>query len=47
MIRRRVAAAVALAIAVSWLAAAPAAAYTTRDMLGRDVTLAAPPKRIV
>ena len=47
MIRRRVAAAAALAIAVSWLAAAPAAAYTTRDMLGRDVTLAAPPKRIV
>jgi len=47
MIRRRVAAAVALATAVCWLAAAPAAAYTTRDMLGRDVTLAAPPKRIV
>src|SRR5262249_3354601 len=29
------------------LAALPAAAYTTRDMLGRDVTLAAPPRRIV
>jgi len=37
----------ALTVALSFLAVAPAAAFTTRDMLGRDVTLAAPPKRIV
>jgi len=32
-----------------WLLASvfPAEAYTTRDMLGRDVTLASPPRRIV
>ena len=37
------------AISVAWvLVVAPsAAAFTTRDMLGRDVTLAAPPQRIV
>jgi len=38
------------AIGAAWLlvlTALPAAAYTTRDMLGRDVTLAAPPRRIV
>jgi iron complex transport system substrate-binding protein len=35
-------------IAVWWLVASPsAAAFPTRDMLGRDVALAAPPKRIV
>ena len=34
---------VAAAVAVAW----PAAAFTTRDMLGRDITLAAPPTRIV
>ncbi len=40
--------AVATAIAVRLLMVSPsAAAFTTRDMLGRDVTLAAPPKRIV
>ena len=40
--------AVATALAV-WLHAVslPVAAFTTRDMLGRDVTLAAPPARIV
>jgi iron complex transport system substrate-binding protein len=39
----------ATAIVVAWfLAVVPsAAAFTTRDMLGRDVTLAAPPRRIV
>src|SRR2546426_3194419 len=38
----------AMAMAVSGLVVAPsAAAFTTRDMLGRDVTLAAPPQRIV
>ena len=39
----------ATAIVVAWfLAVVPsAAAFTTRDMLGRDVTLAAPPLRIV
>jgi len=40
-------AAVASALAMSLLVAVPAAAFTTRDMLGRDVTLAAPPARIV
>jgi iron complex transport system substrate-binding protein len=40
--------AVATIIVVWFLALSPsAAAFTTRDMLGRDVTLAAPPKRIV
>ena len=39
--------AVASALAMSLLVVAPAAAFTTRDMLGRDVTLAAPPARIV
>src|SRR3989475_531456 len=40
--------AVATALAL-WLLAVslPVAAFTTRDMLGRDVTLAAPPARIV
>jgi iron complex transport system substrate-binding protein len=39
----------ATAIVVAWLLAvvSSAAAFTTRDMLGRDVTLAAPPRRIV
>jgi iron complex transport system substrate-binding protein len=40
-------AAVASALALSLLVVAPGAAFTTRDMLGRDVTLAAPPARIV
>jgi iron complex transport system substrate-binding protein len=44
--RRRVAV-VAAIVAVTFLTVASAAAFTTRDMLGRDVTLAAPPKRIV
>lgn len=39
----RVLAAVALAL----LLAGEAAAFTTRDLLGREVTLAAPPRRIV
>ena len=40
--------AVATALAVWRLAVcSPVAAFTTRDMLGRDVTLAAPPARIV
>ena len=35
-------------VVASFLAVVPsAAAFTTRDMLGRDVTLAAPPRRIV
>jgi iron complex transport system substrate-binding protein len=39
---------VAIATVLSLLVAAPpVAAFTTRDMLGRDVTLAAPPQRIV
>ena len=40
---------VATALAVGFLLAvsSPAEAFTTRDMLGRDVTLAAPPRRIV
>ncbi len=38
----------AMAMAVSGLVASSSAgAFTTRDMLGRDVTLAAPPRRIV
>ena len=37
----------AMAMAVSGLVASSAAAFTTRDMLGRDVTLGAPPRRIV
>jgi len=44
--RRRVTI-VAAIIAVTVLTVASATAFTTRDMLGRDVTLAAPPKRIV
>ncbi len=46
---RRVArvSATALAIALVLVASAPAAAFSTRDMLGREVTLAAPPARIV
>jgi iron complex transport system substrate-binding protein len=44
---RRGFAVVATIIAVSFVMAASAAAFTTRDMLGRDVTLAAPPRRIV
>jgi cobalamin transport system substrate-binding protein len=45
---RRGFAIVAAIIAVCWLVASPSeAASATRDMLGRDVTLAAPPKRIV
>ena len=35
------------AIATALAVASPAAAFTTRDMLGRDVTLPAPPARIV
>jgi iron complex transport system substrate-binding protein len=39
---------VAAIIAVWWLVASPSEAeFATRDMLGRDVALAAPPKRIV
>jgi len=40
---------VATALAIGLFLAVPssAAAFTTRDMLGRDVTLAAPPRRIV
>jgi len=34
-------------VAVWVLLTTPAAAFTTRDMLGRDVTLVAPPRRIV
>jgi iron complex transport system substrate-binding protein len=34
-------------VAVALAVAGPAAAFTTRDMLGRDVTLSAPPARIV
>ena len=34
-------------LALALLLATPAAAFTTRDMLGREVTLAAPPARIV
>jgi iron complex transport system substrate-binding protein len=37
----------ALALAGVLLLASPAAAFTTRDMLGREVALAAPPGRIV
>src|SRR5207244_9665210 len=38
----------AMALAVSCLVASrSAAAFTARDMLGRDVALAAPPKRII
>jgi len=47
---RRVTVVVLAAMAIAaWVVVdtAPAAAFTTRDMLGRDVTLAAPPKRIV
>lgn len=44
---RRPFAVVASVIAVTFLGVASAAAFTTRDMLGRDVTLAAPPRRIV
>src|SRR5207245_1510537 len=39
--------ATALPIALGLVASAPAAAFSTRDMLGREVTLAAPPARIV
>jgi cobalamin transport system substrate-binding protein len=35
------------ALALALLLATPAAAFTTHDMLGREVTLAAPPARIV
>jgi iron complex transport system substrate-binding protein len=35
------------ALALALLLATPAAAFTTRDMLGREITLAAPPARIV
>jgi cobalamin transport system substrate-binding protein len=35
------------AVATALSVASPAAAFTTRDMLGRDVTLPAPPARIV
>ena len=41
--RRLLAAAVLLGLAI----ASPAAALTLRDMLGREVTLSAPPRRIV
>jgi len=46
---RRVArvSATALAIALVLVASAPAAAFSARDMLGREVALAAPPARIV
>src|SRR5439155_472829 len=47
---RRVAVVVAVATAIAvWflVVSAPAVAFTTRDMLGREVTLAAPPARIV
>jgi len=37
----------ALVLATLLLVAAPAGAATVRDMLGRDVTLATPPRRIV
>jgi len=37
----------ALLVLVAALAAAPAAALTVRDMMGREVTLPAPPRRIV
>ncbi len=43
---RRLVAAV-VAVAALWLAAAPAAALTLVDMLGREVTLPAAPRRIV
>jgi len=47
MTRRRFAI-VAAIVAVWWLVASPSEAeFATRDMLGRDVALAAPPKRIV
>ena len=39
--------ATALAIALVLVASAPAAAFSARDMLGREVALAAPPARIV
>jgi len=45
--RRRRAAIVASVLALSLGLAAAAAAFTTRDMHGRDVTLAGPPRRIV
>jgi iron complex transport system substrate-binding protein len=38
---------VAGAVATALAVASPVAAFTTRDMLGRDVTLPAPPARIV
>jgi iron complex transport system substrate-binding protein len=37
----------ALLVLVAALAAAPAAALTVRDMMGREVTLPAPPRRII
>ncbi len=37
----------ALVLGLVLALAAPAAAFTARDMLGREVTLAAPPRRIV
>jgi iron complex transport system substrate-binding protein len=43
----RVPAVAAVVVACVLAGAGPAAAFTTRDMLGRDVTLAAPPQRIV
>jgi iron complex transport system substrate-binding protein len=47
-LRALVMAATIAGVIVSGLgAAAPAASFTTRDMLGRDVELAAPPRRIV
>jgi iron complex transport system substrate-binding protein len=44
-VRRRLLVIAAVATALG--AASPATAFTTRDMLGRDVTLPAPPARIV
>jgi iron complex transport system substrate-binding protein len=38
---------VGVGVAAALAVAGPAAAFTTRDMLGRDVTLSAPPARIV
>lgn len=47
--RRAVVAGVVVTIVAAWLfvVSPSAAAFTTRDMLGREVTLAAPPARIV
>ena len=43
----RVSMIVTIAVAGLLIGGLPAGAFTTRDMLGRDVTLAAPPRRIV